>query len=100
MSTNERTIIRTIVKWSKSAVILAVATVLLVAFVFVKTVHADSIKKEESYQIRLSKSQQETSKHKTQLKEVSSEKQKLQNEVKLRDERIQQLEKENSDLKE
>lgn len=67
---------------------------------FVKTVHADSIKKEESYQIQLSKSQQETSKHKAQLEEVSSEKQKLQNEVKLRDEKIQQLEKENSDLKE
>lgn len=87
-------------KWSKSAVILAVATVLLVAFVFVKTAHADSIKKEESYQIQLSKSQQETSKTKAQLETVTEEKTKLNTEVLVRDEKIQQLEKENSDLKE
>lgn len=99
MSTNERTIIRTIVKWSKSAVILAVATVLLVAFVFVKTVHADSIKKEESYQIQLSKSQQETSKTKAQLEITETEKAKLAKEVQLREEKITQLEQENASLK-
>lgn len=72
-------------------------SVLLVAFVFVKVAHANSIN--EVHQ-SLAKSQQEASEKNTQLEEVSSEKQKLQNEVKLRDERIQQLEKENSDLKE
>lgn len=100
MSTNERTFIRTIVKWSKSSVILAVATVLLVAFVFVKTVHADSIKKEESYQIQLSKSQQETSKIQSNLEEVKTLKEQLKEEVQLKDEKIQQLEQENSELKE
>lgn len=88
---------RTIVKWSKSAVILAVVAVLLVAFVFVKTAYANSINEAQQAVV---KSQQEASKTKAQLEEASSEKQKLQNEVKLRDERIQQLEKENSDLKE
>ena len=63
---------------------------------FVKTAHADSINEAQQ---AIVKSQQETSKHKAQLEEVSSEKQKLQNEVKLRDEKIQQLEKENAELK-
>lgn len=86
-------------KWSKSAVILAVVAVLLAAFVFVKTAHADSIKKEESYQIRLSKSQQEASKTKAQLEAITQEKTKLNTEVQVRDEKIQQLEKENAELK-
>lgn len=71
--------------------------VLLAAYVFVSKAHAESINEAVSAKV---KSQQEASKIKSQLEEVSSEKQKLQNEVKLRDEKIQQLEKENSDLKE
>lgn len=65
-----------------------------------KTAHAESVKKQESYQIQLSKSQQETNEIKTQLEEVNSKKQELAKEVKLRDEKIQKLEEENSHLKE
>ena len=99
MSNNERTYIRTIVKWSKSAAILATAIVLLVTDVFVSTAHAESIRKQESYQVQLAKSHQETSKIKSQLEEVNSEKQKVIDESAQKDARIQQLEQENSELK-
>ena len=96
MSTNERTNIRTIVKWSKTAASLAVVTVLLVAYVFVQKVHANEITQVNH---SLVKSQQETSKTKTQLEEVKSEQTKLNSEVQVRDEKIIQLEKENAELK-
>lgn len=86
ISTNERTIIRTIVKWSRSAVILAVVSVLLVAYVFVNRVYAQSM-------AQVSQSQQETSKIKAQLETT-------QVTVKSQTDKIQQLEKENSELKE
>lgn len=87
---------RTIVKWSKSAVILAVVAVLLVAFVFVKTAHANSINEAQQAVV---KSQQEASKTKAQLETITEEKTKLNTEVQVRDEKIQQLEKENAELK-
>ena len=87
---------RTIVKWSKSAVILAVAAVLLAAFVFVKVAHADSINEAQQAVV---KSQQEASKTKAQLEAITEEKTKLNTEVQVRDEKIQQLEKENAELK-
>jgi peptidoglycan hydrolase CwlO-like protein len=96
MQTNERTIIRTIVRWSKSAAILATVAVLLAAFVFVKTAHANSI---NEAQRAIVKSQQEASEIKSQLETVSSEKEKLNTEVQVKEEKINQLEKENSELK-
>lgn len=66
---------------------------------FVGKAHAESIEQVEAHQSQLALSRQEISKTKAQLEEVSSEKQKLQNEVKLRDEKIQQLESENKELK-
>lgn len=50
--------------------------------------------------MQIIQSQQETSKIKSQLKEVNSEKTELKKKVESKDARIQQLEKENSDLKE
>lgn len=73
-------------KWSKGAVILAVISVLLVAYVFVDRVQAQSM-------AIISQSQQETSKIKTQLSEKEET-------LKAQTEKIQQLEKENSELKE
>lgn len=96
MSTNERTSIRTIVKWSKPAVIFTVALVLLVAYVFVQKVHANSL---DQVHQSLSQSQQEASKTKSQLETITEEKTKLNTEVQVRDEKIQQLEKENAELK-
>lgn len=96
IQTNERTNIRTIVKWSKTAAILATVTVLLVAYVFVQTAHANSIKTAEQM---LFESQQETSKTKTQLKEVQSEKTKLDTDIQVKAEKIHQLEQENAELK-
>ncbi len=96
MSTNERTFIRAIVKWSKTAAILAVVTVLLVAYVFVQKVHANSL---DQVNHSLSQSQQEASKNKAQLETITEEKTKLNTEVQVRDEKIQQLEKENAELK-
>lgn len=87
---------RTIVKWSKSAVILSVVTVLLVAYVFVQKVHADEIAQVNH---SLAKSQQEASKTKAQLEDAKSAKSKLNSEVQVRDEKIIQLEKENAELK-
>ncbi len=83
-------------KWSKSAVVLAVVAVLLVAFVFVKTAHANSINEAQQAVV---KSQQEASKTKAQLETITEEKTKLNTEVQVRDEKIQQLEKENAELK-
>lgn len=83
-------------KWSKSAVILAVVAVLLAAFVFVKTAHANSINEAQQAVV---KSQQEASKTKAQLEAITEEKTKLNTEVQVRDEKIQQLEKENAELK-
>jgi len=99
MSTNERTFIRTIVKWSKEAVIVAVLTVLLVVGVFVQKAHAEAIQKQESYQVQLQESQTKASKIESNLKAVSTEKTTLQKEVETKDARIQQLEQENADLK-
>lgn len=96
MSTNERTNIRTIVKWSKAAAALAVVTVLLVAYVFVQKVHAQEINQVNSAYV---KSQQEASKTKAQLETVSEEKTKLNSEVQVKEEKIKQLEQENSELK-
>ena len=87
---------RTIVKWSKTAAILAVVTVLLVAYVFVQKVHANSL---DQVNHSLSQSQQEASKTKAQLETITEEKTKLNTEVQVRDEKIQQLEKENAELK-
>ena len=82
---NERTSIRTIVKWSKSAVICAVVIVLLVAYVFTSKAYAESTN-------NLVRSQQETSK-------IKSQKEKLLKESQQKDARIQQLEQENAELK-
>lgn len=100
MSTNERTYIRTIVKWSKSAALLAVAAVLLVAYVFVSTAHAESVKKQETYQAQLARTQQETSKMKNQLHESETKAETLSKEIQVRDDKIKQLEQENTELKE
>lgn len=83
-------------KWSKAAALLAATAVLIVAFVLVKNAHADSMN--EVHQ-SLTQSRQETTEIKTQLEDVKSEKLKLSDEVKLKDEKIQQLEKENAELK-
>ena len=83
-------------KWSKTAAILATVTVLLVAYVFVQTAHANSIQKAEQ---TLQESQQETSKIKSNLNEVKTQKEQLATEVSQKDARIQQLEQENADLK-
>lgn len=99
MSINERTFIRTIVKWSKPAALFAVSIVLLVAYVFVSTAHAESIKKQESYQAQLVESQKEAREIKSNLQEVKSKKAKLESAVQQKDARIQQLEQENSELK-
>lgn len=99
MSTNERTNIRTIVKWSRSAAILATIIVLLVVGVFVQKVNADAIKKQESYQVQLQESQTKTSKIESNLKTVQTEKQQLATTVSEKDARIQQLEQENAQLK-
>jgi septal ring factor EnvC (AmiA/AmiB activator) len=99
MSTNERTFIRTIVKWSRSAAILATIIVLLVVGVFVQKVNADAIKKQESYQVQLVESQTKTSKIESNLTEVKTQKEQLATEVQTKDARIQQLEQENASLK-
>ena len=96
ISLNERTIIRTIVKWSKPAVILAVVSVLLAAFVFVKIAHAKSMDEVKS---SLSQSQQEVSKTKSHLEDIKSENQELEKSVEVKDEKIDQLKKENARLK-
>ena len=97
MSINERTFIRTIVKWSKSAVILAVVSVLLAAYVLVQKAYAQPL---EQVSHSLVRAQKEASKTLTQLEDVKSEKAKLQSEVQVREEKITQLEKENAELKE
>lgn len=66
--------------------------VLLVAYVFTSKVYAESTD-------NLIRSQQETSKIKTQLESVQSEKDKLETESKSKDAKIQQLEQENAELK-
>ena len=96
---NERTCIRTIVKWSKPALILIAVAVLLIAVVFVGKAHAESIEQVESHKIQLTQSQEEISKTKTQLEESQLKAENLQTEVQARDERIQQLESENQELK-
>lgn len=97
MSTNERTNIRTIVKWSKPAVIFTVATVLLAAYVFVQKAYAQPL---EQVSHSLVQSQKEASKTLTQLEDTKSEKAKLEREVQVREEKITQLEQENAELKE
>ncbi len=97
MSTNERTFIRTIVKWSKPAVIFTVALVLLAAYVFVQKAYAQPL---EQVSHSLAQSQKEASKTYTQLEEEKSEKAKLHGEVQVREQKITQLEQENAELKE
>ena len=97
MSTNERTFIRTIVKWSKPAVIFTVALVLLAAYVFVERVYAQPLKQTSH---SLVKTRQEVSKTLTQLEKEQLEKTKLHNEVQVREQKITQLEQENAELKE
>ena len=97
MSTNERTFIRTIVKWSKPAVIFTVAIVLLAAYVFVQKAYAQPLAQVNH---SLSQTQQEASKTLTQLEDTKSEKAKLESEVQVREEKITQLEQENAELKE
>lgn len=88
---------RTIVRWSKPAVFLAVALVLLAAFASVKIAHAKSM---DEVKYSLSQSQQEVSKTKLHLEGVKSERQELEKSVELKDDRIIQLEEENARLKE
>jgi len=64
--------------------------------VFVQKVHANSL---DQVNHSLSQSQQEASKTKAQLETITEEKTKLNTEVQVRDEKIQQLEKENAELK-
>jgi len=64
--------------------------------VFVQTAHANSIRTAEQ---TLYESQQETSKIKSNLNEVKTQKEQLVTEVQTKDARIQQLEQENADLK-
>lgn len=97
MSTNERTNIRTIVKWSKPAVVFTVALVLLAAYVFVHKAYVQPLQEVNHSLIR---TQEEASKTLTQLEDEKSEKAKLQSEVQVREEKITQLEKENAELKE
>lgn len=63
---------------------------------FVQKVHANSL---DQVNHSLSQSQQEASKNKAQLETITEEKTKLNTEVQVRDEKIQQLEKENAELK-
>ena len=84
---------RTIVKWSKPAMFLIVASVLLAAVVLTQKAHAEAM-------AQVSQSQSEVSKIKSHLEQVRSEKAELAEVAESRDARIQQLEKENSDLKE
>lgn len=96
MSTNEGTFIRTIVKWSKPAAVLATVAVLLVAYVFIQKAHAQEITHVNSMVV---KSQQETSKIESNLQEVKSQKNTLEKAVEKKDNKIQQLKEENSELK-
>ena len=66
--------------------------VLLVAYVFTSKVYAESTD-------NLIRSQQETSKIKTQLNEVNSEKAEIEKSLTEKDAKIQQLEQENAELK-
>ena len=84
---------RTIVKWSKSAIILIVVTAILAAGVFVQKVHADAM-------ARVSQSQSEVRETKQNLEAVKSEKTEMAKAVMLKDAKIQELEQENSELKE
>ena len=96
ISTNERTFIRTIVKWSKPAVIFTVVIVLLAAYVFVQKAYAQPL---EQVSYSLVQTQKEVSKTLTQLEEEKSEKAKLHSEVQVREQKITQLEQENAELK-
>jgi cell shape-determining protein MreC len=65
--------------------------------VFVQKAHAQEINQVNSAYV---KSQQETSKTKSNLTELKTQKEQLVTEVQTKDARIQQLEQENSELKE
>jgi hypothetical protein len=73
-----------------------VVAALLVAYVFVQTANAASINQANLATV---KSQQETSKIKSNLTEVKTQKEQLVTAVQEKDTRIQQLEQENSELK-
>ena len=73
------------------------ALVLLAAYVFVHKAYAQPL---EQVNHSLVQTQQEASKTESQLKEVSSEKEQLATVVQEKDAKIQQLEQENSELKE
>ena len=66
---------------------------------FVGKAHAESIEQVEAYQSQLALSRQEISKTKAQLEESELKADNLQSEVQVRDEKIQQLESENKELK-
>lgn len=72
-------------------------SVLLVATLLVKTAHANSIDQANQAVVE---SQAETSKIKSNLTEVKTQKEQLATAVQQKDARIQQLEQENSELKE
>lgn len=97
MSINERTYIRTIVKWSKPAVIFTVATVLLAAYVFVQRAYAQPLA-EVSYS--LNQTQKEASEIKSNLQTVKSQKSAIEKEAEAKQQKITQLEQENAELKE
>lgn len=63
---------------------------------FVKTAHANSLDQANQ---ALYHTQQEASKTKTQLETITQEKTKLNSEVQVKTEKIQQLEQENAELK-
>lgn len=63
---------------------------------FVQKVHANSL---DQVNQSLSQSQQEASKTKAQLETITDEKTKLNSEVQVKAEKIQQLEQENAELK-
>ena len=85
MSTNERTNIRTIVKWSKPAVLFTVALVLLAAYVFVQKAYAQPL---DQVSHSLHQSQQEAIKIKTNLQQAESQKEQLETEVQNKEHKI------------
>ena len=92
ISINRRTFISTTVKRFLVIAALVIASILVVATVRSHTAHAEAM-------AQLSQSQQETTKIKSQLEATSVEKSKLQVQSQATTEKLQQLEKENADLK-
>ena len=97
MSINERTYIRTIVKWSKPAVIFTVALALLAAYVFVQRAYAQPLVEVSN---SLNKTLKEASEIKSNLQTVKSQKSAIEKEAEAKQQKITQLEQENAELKE